>query len=449
MKVASPPSHIVTLPNGLTLAAEQRPGPGFALDLRVPVGSSHDPQGQQGSAALLEEWLGKGAGERDARAFQDALDDLGLRRGGGVGAEATRFAVSGLNADLEAALTLYADLVQRPQLPEGELEVLIDLARQDLEAVADSPAEQLSLEARKLAFPALHGEYAGYAHPASGTLAGLTAVSPFSVRALYERYGAAGSILSVVSAHPVGEVERAVRELFGDWTAGNPEAVPLVFQPSMTTHLPGESAQAHLSLYWRGIDPLLSGRVQPDHMHPGGMNPDWLPWHLALGALSGGSASRIFVAVREERGLAYSASIGAQVLGGQGFVGGYAGSTPARAMETLEVMLAEFGQLKQGITDAEFIRSRDALVASTVFGAESLRGRVVALTRDLNLFGAVRQPRELRSQIGALTLGEVNEFLERWDPGQPNLTTLGLPPVQETSAQETPVQEIPGQKVRA
>ena len=441
MQVDSFPSHIVTLPNGLTLAAEQRPGPGFALDLRVLVGSAHDPQGQQGSAALLEEWLGKGAGERDARAFQDALDDLGLRRGGGVGAEASRFAVSGLNADLEAALALYADLVQRPQFPEGELDVLRDLARQDLEAVADSPAEQLALEARRLAFPALSGRngsgssgYAGYAHPASGTLEGLAAVSPSSVRALYTRYGAAGSILSVVSAHPPSEVERMVRGVFGDWTAGNPEAVPLVFRPGVTTHLPGESAQAHLSLYWRGVNPT---------------DPDWLPWHLALGALSGGSASRIFVAVREERGLAYSAGVGAQVLGGQGFVGGYAGSTPARAAETLEVMLAEFGRLKQGVTDAEFVRSQGALVAGAVFGAESLRGRVGALTRDLHLFGAVRQPRELRGQIGALTLAQVNEFLERWDPGQPSLTTLGLPAVPESPAQGIPAQEAPARKVRA
>jgi len=99
VQAVSPPTHLFTLPNGLTLAAETRPGPGFALDLRVPLGSAHDPQGEQGSAALLEEWLSKGAGNRDARAFQDALDDLGLRRGGGVGAEATRFAVSGLNAD--------------------------------------------------------------------------------------------------------------------------------------------------------------------------------------------------------------------------------------------------------------------------------------------------------------------------------------------------------------
>jgi predicted Zn-dependent peptidase len=417
VQAALPSTHLATLPNGLTLAAEQRPGPGFAFDLRIPVGSAHDLQGLQGGAALLEEWLGKGAGTRDARAFQDALDDLGLRRGGGVGAEATRFAVSGLNADLESALSLYADLVQRPHLPEAELDTLVDLARQDLEGVADSPAEQLSLQARKLAFPALDGLYAGYAHPASGTLEGLAASSVESVRGVFGRYGAAGSILSVVSAWSPAEVERLVTALFGDWTPGTAEAVPLHFRPGLSTHLPGDSAQAHLSLYWSGVNPAQSGQ----------MHPDWLPWHLGLGVLSGGSASRIFVAVREERGLAYSAGIGGQVLAGQGFISGYAGSTPARASETLEVMLAEFSRLKQGVSEAEFSRARDALVASSVFGAESLRGRVVALTRDLSLFGRVRQPAELRGQIEAMTLAEVNGFLERWEPGEPNLVTLGLP----------------------
>lgn len=412
VQVAPLPTHLQTLPNGLTLAAEQRPGPGFAFDLRLPLGSAHDPAGQEGSSALLEEWLGKGAGPRDARAFQDALDDLGLRRGGGVGAEATRFAVSGLNADLEAALSLYADLVQRPQLPEGELAVLTDLARQDLEAMADSPSEQLALAARRLAFPAEAGPFAGYAHPASGTLSGLAAVTPASVRGLYARYGAAGSILSVVSAWPVQEVERMVRELYGDWTPGHAEPVPLTFQPDLCTHLAGDGHQAHLSLYWRGVDPA---------------HPDWLPWHLALGVLSGGSASRIFVAVREERGLAYSASIGPQVLGHQGFIGGYAGSTPARAQETLDVMLAEFTRLKAGISGPEFLRAKGALIASTVFGTESLRGRVVAMTRDLSLYGRVRQPGELRVQVEALTPEQVNRFLQRWQPGEPNLVTLGLP----------------------
>lgn len=130
-----PRAQVWTLPGGLTVAFERRAGPGFAFDLRVPVGSAHDPRGQEGAAGVLEEWLYKGAGGRDARGLQDAFDDLGVRRSGGVGPEATRFGASGLTADLGAALALVADVVARPALPTHELPVLLDLARQDLEGL--------------------------------------------------------------------------------------------------------------------------------------------------------------------------------------------------------------------------------------------------------------------------------------------------------------------------
>ncbi len=122
--------------------------------------------GQEGSASLVEEWLSKGAGTLSARAFQDALDDLGVRRGGGTDAEATFFSASGLTEDLGRALDLFADLVRRPALPDAEVPVLLDLARQDLEGLQDSPADRLGLAARQLIFSG------GYAHPSSGTPGG-------------------------------------------------------------------------------------------------------------------------------------------------------------------------------------------------------------------------------------------------------------------------------------
>ena len=412
----SPASEPLTLENGLILATERRPGPGFALALRLPLGSAHDPPGQEGTAGVVEEWLAKGAGGRDARAFQDALDDLGLRRGGGVGAEATRFTLSGLGEDLEAGLGLLADLLRRPWLPEAELEVLLDLARQDLEGMGDSPAEVLGLAARRLAFPPPSSwpdgfPAAGYAHPASGTPEGLERITPSSARFFFGRYGAAGSILGVVSGHGGEEVRRLVERAFGDWGSGEARSVPLVFAAGGITHLPASVQQAQLSLTWRGADPH---------------GPDWLPWHLSLGVLSGGSASRLFQAVREERGLAYSVHAGAQLLGGQGFVSASAASTPLRAAETLEVVQTELERLRGGVSPEEFGRARQALAASTVFGAESLRGRVASITRDLALFGRLRSPAGLRHEIEGLTLEEVNGFLGGWQPGPPSLTTLGM-----------------------
>ncbi|AWN22018.1 insulinase family protein [Deinococcus irradiatisoli] len=404
------PAHTQVLASGLTVAFERRATPGFSFHLRLPLGSAHDPPGQEGTAGLVEEWLYKGAGGLSARAFQDALDDLGVRRGGGIDAEATAFSASGLGEDLNGALTLFADLVRRPALPESEVPVLLDLARQDLAGFEDSPAERLGLETRRLVF----GE-SGFAHPSSGTPQGLEAITPQSARAFWQRYGARGSILSMVADREAAQAFALAEELFGDWGAGNAQPVAARPRLGQQAHLHDDSQQTHFTLTGRGISPL---------------SPDWFAWHLALTALSGGSASRLFHAVREERGLAYAAHAGPQVVGGEALLSGYAASTPERAPETLEVMLAEVRRWQTGgLTPAEFERARTALLASTVFGSENIRARSGGMARDLALFGQVREAEQLRAEIGAVTLEQVNAFLGGYDPGPLGVVSLGPVPL--------------------
>lgn len=406
-------AQLWTLPGGLRLAFERRRGPGFAFDLRLPLGSAHDPVGQEGAGGVLEEWLFKGAAGRNARELQDAFDDLGVRRGGGVGLEATRLSVSGLAEDLRPALSLIADVLIRPALPGAELPVLRDLARQDLEALQDSPTDLLAVCARRAAFPRPAGSrFAGHAHPASGTPEGLAALNEDNLRAHLQRYGQAGSVLGLVADIDADQAHDLVATVLGPLRPGEDERVPARFQAGARAHVPDpEAEQTHLSLTAPGVAPT---------------HADWLPWQVALGALSGGSASRLFHAVREERGLAYAVSASPVILGGQGFLTVYSGSTPARAPETLEVLLAELARLPQGLSAPEFERARSGLNASVTFGAEGLRSRAGALTRDVALFGRVRPLSELRAALAALTLDDVNAFLRGYDPTRDlSVVTLG------------------------
>lgn len=411
-------AKVWTLTGGFRLAFEHRKGPGFAFDLRLPVGSAHDPVGQEGSAAVLEEWLYRGAAGRDSHELQDAFDDLGVRRGGGVGPEATRLSISGLREDLPAALGLVADVLLRPDLPAADLPVLLDLARQDLAGLQDSPADLLAVQARSLTFPRHSSDAgAGYAHPASGTVQGLQAMSATSLRSHWQHYGRAGSVLGLVADLPETEVLSLVERTFEGWQAGQDVLIAPHFQSGIRAQLPYEDGeQTHLSLSAPGVAPR---------------DPKWLHWQLALTALSGGSSSRLFTSVREERGLAYAVSASPVIFGGQGFLSVYAGSTPERAPETLEVIQQELARLPNGLTQAEFRRAHAGLSASVVFGGESLRGRAHALTRDLTLFGRVRDLAALRQELDAITWQEVNDFLAEYRPLEAaSIVSLG-PPVQQ------------------
>ncbi|HEY7672320.1 MAG TPA: insulinase family protein, partial [Gammaproteobacteria bacterium] len=78
LRVAVPPFERVVLDNGLTLLLMERreiPLVGFQALLRG--GALADPQGKEGAASLLAGLLEKGAGDRDAFAFADAIAAVG------------------------------------------------------------------------------------------------------------------------------------------------------------------------------------------------------------------------------------------------------------------------------------------------------------------------------------------------------------------------------------
>ena len=99
------------LNNGLTVVVEPMPhARSVAWTLLLGAGSATDPDGQSGLANVLNGMVYRGAGERDARALSDALDSLGVQRGGGASTEYSTFGGAALADDLGAALKIYAEV---------------------------------------------------------------------------------------------------------------------------------------------------------------------------------------------------------------------------------------------------------------------------------------------------------------------------------------------------
>ena len=71
------------LPNGMTVLGQPMEGvASAAMTLLTTAGSSHDEPEMAGAAAVAAEWITRGAGERDTRALNDALDSLDEGQGG-------------------------------------------------------------------------------------------------------------------------------------------------------------------------------------------------------------------------------------------------------------------------------------------------------------------------------------------------------------------------------
>lgn len=398
--------YIETMANGVTLVVEEMPWlPSASLELLLPLGSATDPAGQEGSAALLCDWLERGAAGRSAQEFSAAFEDLGVRQGSGIGKEQLSFSASLLAEHVPATLALYADMLRRPNLEDDNFAAARSVSQQELDSLEDNPSQRL--------FIALFTRYFASAHARDwrGTYSGLQALSPELVRADYQRRVVPqGMIISVAGGVRWAQLRAEVEALFADWQ-GSAVALPeVVVAPAQQQHVSSETSQTQIGVAYQAIAPGA---------------PGWYENALANGVLSGGMGSRLFSEVREKRGLVYSVSAAGRVLRDFGYTIAYAGTTPERADETLEVLLQELTRLGQGVSAEELERARVGLLSSLVMQGESSGARAAALAKDVFLWGRPRAISELKTALEQCSLEQVNQFLAQRPPSRYTVLTLG------------------------
>ena len=131
----------------------------------------------------------------------------------------------------------------------------------------------------------------------------------------------------------------------------------------------------------------------------------------AVTVLSGSMSSRLFTEVREKRGLCYAVGARYHTLKEHAGVSCYAGTTPDKAQQTLEVTWEQFCRLKDGITEDELQRAKVGLKSSLIMQSESTGARSAGIAGDYYLLGRVRSLEEIRDAIEDLTVASVMDFL--------------------------------------
>lgn len=397
--------HTHRFDNGFQVALEERSTLGVSLELHLPFGSALDPEGRAGLGALVSEWVFRGAGPHSAQDLLNRLDDLSTGRGsGGVSSEHMPFKTSCLPGHLEAVLQLLGVVLREPHLNASELRSLKALALADLETMQDSPADQAQLLFRE----ALLGK--GYGHYASGTPESLKAIRHRDAIKHAAKLSLEGAVLTVVGPLEWQALLDTVHSIFGDWKVPAPIFPETHLNPPFGLHSSSSTQQTHVLLAHPAFRPSDS---------------EWYAFMLAVNVLSGGSSSRLFDEVREKRGLVYGVHAGIQVIRDVAYLQTYASSTPAKAQETLQVILEVIAGLKQGIGEAELQHARVGVLSDLIMSGENSRSRAAQMARDLWRLGHVRSLQEIQQSVEQVTLQDVQDTLDHWSPEVLGLFTLG------------------------
>lgn len=397
------------LDNGLTLLGERHSQAHTAsFALLLPLGAQTDPAPQRGLAGITQELLFKGAGDWNAQALAFEIDRIGFQESHRAEREVIAFSGTVLPQHLPRALEIVFTVLRRPHLPAEGLEEVRQLALHQLQSLEDAPAQKMFYELGQRFFPA------PLSNPAEGTLDTIAALRPEDAAACFQRYSPNGAILSVAGAIDLDALEDEVERRFGPWPAQPLQELTLAKASRDVNHLTQDTEQTQIGLAYDGI-PMA--------------HPDYFNARVGVLALSGGMSSRLFVEVRQKRGLAYSVFASYLTTRQFGGVLGYAGTTAQRAAETLEVMLQEIRALGRGIDEAELAKAKTQLKTNFIVQGESTRSRAEAMAREHWYAQRVWTLDEVMAAIDGLRLDAVNAYLAQSVPERFCVVTLGREPL--------------------
>jgi predicted Zn-dependent peptidase len=130
--------------------------------------------------------------------------------------------------------------------------------------------------------------------------------------------------------------------------------------------------------------------------------------------LGGGMSSRLFQEIREKRGLVYSVYSYRAAYLETGSLAVYAGTSPSRVHEVLELVHAELDRLVDSEpTDRELAVAKGHVKGSLALSLEDSAGRMSRIGRSQLVHGSVMGFDELVARTEAVTRADLRRVVER------------------------------------
>jgi len=380
------------LKNGMVILGEPMAAvESVAFGFMLPAGAAQLPEGCCGAGSVIEDWIFRGAGNKNSRELGDALDGLGLHRSISVGSSHITIGAVLEASNLAESIELYADIILRASLKDDEFDLARQLAIDGVKSLDDDPHEKVILKLREQFYPSPLGR------SAVGDVDELKALTAEKTRQIIRNnFNLSQTVFAVAGKYDFDTIAAQMQNLFETNEQKPLEPVVPGSRGDKYTHVNNEGAQVHIGLMTETVK--LS-------------DEDYYNVRVAISVLSGGMSARLFTEVREKRGLCYA--IRAQYHGLKDAAGimCYAGTTPEKSQETLDVITEQFNRLDEGISEEEIERAKVGLKASLVLQSEASSSRAAGIGRDYYMLGRVRSLDEIKGRIEATGVDSVLGFL--------------------------------------
>lgn len=385
--------------NGLTILTDKMPDVrSITLGFFFSIGARHEPVELNGISHFIEHAVFKGTDKRSALEIAIETDRLGGNLDAFTMHEETGFAVKIVDNQLEKAFDLLADLLTNPTFDEKELKREQKVIIEEIKMTDDSPEEYLGEIFNEKLFPN---------HPLGLSIAGTPkTVKSFNseiTRKFHAEFiNASNLIITAAGNVDHQQIVDLTEKFFGNQkikkqklNIKNPEiSAPIVIKKKKNLE------QAHLIIATPFVSALSKKRYAAD---------------ILTNIIGGGTSSRLWQKVREEKGLAYSVGASAALYQDCGIFSIYAGTSPKQTEEVLDIALDEMRWIvRNGITIEELVLMKEQSIASILLGLEDSATRAASLARLEMVHGRQISLDETIKNIEKVTVEEVQELAKEF-----------------------------------
>jgi predicted Zn-dependent peptidase len=377
------------LPAGPRVISARLPGArSVSIAAYVLAGSRLETSAETGVAHFMEHITFKGTARfPSTRAISEAIEGVGGSFNAATDRESTVYWVRVPRREATRAMDVLGELIVRPTLDDKEIDGERAVIVEEIRSYLDDPAEYAQI----LFQQAMFGD-GPLGREICGDEEGIRALPADTIRSFWRTtYRPANAVVAVAGDIGHEDAVSLAGTAFGTGNGVVPGFAPAPALPAGERALLRSRRDATQAQLIVGVPGL-----RRDH-------PD--AWILAVlnAVLGDGMSSRLFLSVREAKGLAYDVSSGLVDYADAGSLEVSAGVDPTRLPAALEAVLDELARLRdETVPDDELAKAKAYLsgglelrmdetrhLASWIGGQEALHDRVLTLDEALAEVAAV------------------------------------------------------------
>lgn len=356
--------HRTVLDNGIVLLVAENPTADIiAARMFIRAGSRWDPPEQAGLSHLVSAVLSKGTEKLSSLEIAEQVESLGASLSTDATTDYFLISLKSVSADFPEMLELAADVLRSPSFPAAELELERRLTLQAIRSQQEQPFTIAFDQLRHM----MYGEHP-YALSGLGTEKTVAQLSQTDLQNYHRTYFRPDNLVISLSGriNPSAAIA-LVNQVLGDWQAPPtplPTLATLAVQTTPLRQAVAQDTQQSIVMLGYLAPPVRDGASSTVR--------DYSVLKLINTYLGNGLSSRLFVELREKRGLAYEVSAFYTTrLDPAQFVA-YMGTAPENTAIALEGLQTEIDRLRvTPLTGEELQAAKNKLLGQYALGKQT------------------------------------------------------------------------------